>query len=110
MAIELQTRKLWTVENVLSVAGTAEKMGAGGANDTFEPTAKFIEIAYATHDCYLAPTEAALADTPDGSATGGRVFVKAAQPARVIPWESKNVWFLNAVGGEKPTVYINGMF
>jgi len=109
MAVELQTRKLWPVENTLGVAGTAEIMGAGGTAPTFPLTVKFIEIGYVDLDCWIAPTEAALASAGDGDA-GGRVFLKAETGGRILPWESTDVWFENVTAAETPTLYINGMF
>ena len=109
MAVELQKRSLWPVENTLAAAGTAEKMGAGGAADTFPLTVKFIEIGYVDLDCWIAPTEAALASAGKG-AEGGRVFLKAESGGRILPWEAKEIWFENVTVAETPTLYINGMF
>lgn len=111
MAIELQTRKCWPVEETLTVAGTAEQIGIGvGDATTFPAKVKFLEIGYVDLDCYIAPTEAALADAAQG-AEGGRIFIKAETGGRVIPWDdSRSVWLENKTGGETPTVYINGLF
>jgi len=109
MSVELQTRIVWPVENTLSVASTAEIMGAGAPEDTFPLTAKFLEIGYVDKDCFIGPTEASLATAADGS-QGGRIFIKAESGGRVIPWNSREVWFINATGSETPTLYINGLF
>ena len=109
MSVELQTRRVWPCENTLAAAGTAEIMGAGGADPTFPLTVKFIEIGYVDLDCFIAPTEAALASASDGT-LGGRIFLKAETGGRVLPWNSTDVWFENVTAAETPTLYINGLF
>jgi len=107
MSVELQKRKVWPVEDTLGVAATAQLVGT---TNTFDIKVKFIEIGYCDLDCFIAPTEAALASAADGG-EGERIFVKAETGGRIIPWDdTKDVWFINATGGETPTIYLNGMF
>ena len=107
MSVELQKRKVWPVEDTIGVANTAQLVGT---TNTFDIKVKFIEIGYCDLDCFIAPTEAALASAADGG-EGERIFVKAETGGRIIPWDdSKDVYFVNATAGETPTIYLNGMF
>jgi hypothetical protein len=103
----IKTDKLFPIEQTLAVAGTAELMGAG-PTESFDTQPTFLEIGYASLDCFIAETEAALGSAADGSLEG-RIFIKSGTVGRIIPWGSRTVWFVNKTSEEKPALYVVGM-
>lgn len=92
-------------EDTLLLAGTGQIIGT---THTFSASVRFIIVNYTTHAIFIGKTAAVLASAADGTADG-RHYVPAGGYNIVIPWTGKDVFFVNAVGGETPTTYVTGI-
>lgn len=92
----IETRMSMQME--VTVDGTAVTQG-------FDIMANDI-VVYATHDVWIATSAAALGNPATGGAH--RIFVPAGVTKTIPAWKTTAVHAVNAVGGELPSVYVEG--
>lgn len=100
--------KYYSNYDTIGVAGTAQILASGAEATTFTtPVAKLVVLSI-SHNAYIAKTAALVAAAP-GGAEDGRILIQANQHMVEIPWFSENVYFVNVVGGETPTISVIGI-
>lgn len=102
------TDKYYSNNDTLAVAATQQRLAAGAETSTFKARVATLRILHVSHDCYIAKTSALVAAAASG-AEDGRILIQADQHMVDIPWFSNDVWFLNANGGETPTIGVIGL-
>lgn len=93
--------------DTLSSAATGQRVAAGAETTTFAVPVRYITVTYVTHDSWIAKTKAE-AEATAGGAKDDRIFVKAGTTGIVFPWTGQDVFFVNAVPSETPTLYVVG--
>jgi hypothetical protein len=94
--------------DTLGVAGTNQRLAAGAETATFKSPVTNLLILSVSHNTYIAKTAAAVVAAAGGS-EDDRILIQADQHQVVIPWFSNDVFFLNAAGGETPTISVLGL-
>ena len=110
--------KLYANNDTIAVANTAQLLAAGAETNTFnvlDPNTgkatgiRWLGIMYASGDCWISKTEAGAAATAGGD-EDDRIFIAATTAGLSIPWSGADVYFLNAVTGETPSIYVIGWY
>lgn len=94
-------------KDTLSAAGTGQIVTAGPETTTFAVPVHFITVTHVDKDCFIAKTKAKVEAT-SGGAADDRIFIRADTRGLVFPWSGTDVFFLNAVALETPTIYVVG--
>lgn len=102
------TGKYYSNYDTLAVAGTNQRLAAGAETSTFTTRVTTLRILHVSHDCYIAKTAALVVAAP-GGAEDGRILIQADQHMVDIPWFSNDVFFLNAVAAQTPTIGVIGL-
>jgi hypothetical protein len=106
--------RLYANYDTIASANTAQLLAQGAESTTFTPTSpekqvRYIMVTACDAAALLAKTAALIAATPDGSEDAA-VYVPANCSGLVLPWSGKDVYFVNAVAGETPTVAVVGWY
>lgn len=102
------TDKYYSNYDTLGVAGTNQRLASGAETSTFKTRVTKLVILSISHNAYIAKTAASVVAAP-GGAEDGRILIQAGQHMVEIPWFSNDVFFLNAAGGETPTISVLGI-
>lgn len=92
----------------LALSGSAQWLRSGASGNTFSAAPREIMINCASHACYIATT-AALAMRDETGLIDDRIYVPAGVTGLVLPWVAQNVYFVNAVSGEAPEIFVTGL-
>lgn len=100
-----QSRTPYSNLQTLATAGTAQRVGAG--TTTFGGEVTDLLISYVTHAVYIAKT-LALAGAAAAGGADSRIYIPAGTQNFSIPWSGRDVFFVNAVTGELPQIFVTG--
>ena len=95
-------------QDTIAVANTAQLLALGAETTTFAVYVSFLTIMYADKACYIAK-DAVNAAAAAGGAVDDRIYIPEGASGITLPWGGNDVYFVNAVGGETPTLYVVGM-
>lgn len=93
--------------DTLDYAATAQRIAAGGEGATFTQDVTLLTITYASKACWIANSAARVEAEADGT-SWDRIYIPEGAVGLTIPWNSDDVWFLNAVADETPFIAVVG--
>lgn len=91
----------------LTTSGTPQLVSSGGMTSSFSGNVIDLTIQHVDKACYISKTIDQLYLSGSGW-SDGRMFVPSGIVGLTIPWSGKNVYMVNAVSGETPTIHVTG--
>ena len=107
---------LYANNDTIVTPQTAQLCAAGAETTTFAVTdrdtdkatgVRWILITHSTGDIWIAK-DATEAGTTAAGGVNDRVFIPSGCVGLVLPWSGLDVYFVNAVNGEYPSLYVVG--
>ena len=95
--------------DTIAGAGVAQLVAAGAETTTFASQVRYIIVTYASGACWIAKDATEAAATA-GGAVDDRIYIPSGATGLVFPWSGTDVAFVNAVGGETPSIYVAGWY
>jgi hypothetical protein len=93
--------------SVLSVAGTTQLLRVSSESNTFATPIKDLIVTYCDKACWIAKTSSSIASSSAGQ-QDGRIYIPAGTIGMTLPWNSQNIWIMNATTSETPTIHVAG--